>query len=137
MSLSKIQASAQSTTNRNANQAVIDTNYMSQADLVIGNAVAIGQFKCTLTLTKGVSATNLSNYYSGMGYKTLVGLADNYGYDSNTLNNPATGIDTNSLQLDQPVSLFGFYWSLYWNGDLTNTIICDGVTPLYLYLSWY
>jgi hypothetical protein len=136
MSQTKAQAKTASEAKMATDQATNDTNFIVQSDLLIANAIAHDKLNCTLTLTKGVSASNVSKYYQDLGYSALVGMQDNYGYDSISVNSPGVGYQNDDYNLDQPADLFGYFYDQYWLGNPSTKQICDGIKPLYIYLSW-
>jgi hypothetical protein len=136
MSLTKSQANTQATAAQTAGQSALDSSFIVDADILIANAIAHGLLKVNLTLVKGVSASNVSDYYKALGYFPLITFADNYGYDSIAYNGLGDGYQSDNQNLDQPVNLFGKFYEQYFDGTYPSNVICDGIKPLYVYLSW-
>jgi hypothetical protein len=136
MSISKTDANSQSAITSVAVQSAVDSEFIAQSDLLITSQISIGSFKATLSLTKGVSAANVMKHYQTLGYTVLLQPSYGYGYDSNAYNGLGEGYGSNDYNLDQPVELFGSFWEQYWANTPVNLLICDGKSPIQIYLSW-
>lgn len=114
MSITRAQANTDANTAKDAIQSDSNTQFISDVDSMIQQAISLGQFQVCATTNKNVDLQYIVDYYGALGYSI------DFPDMSKTANFPAS-------------DLFGQFWIDYWKNNISNLNIKN---PTRILIGW-